>query len=233
MKLRPDQERVRALICDTLTLLCKNGLKYDFEFSVDALIGITLDKGEVFLVNISETVTKGGVAPEPEPSSNVSLRKRKFFDDTYNFVQNGSAAALSSYSQQLLKSRRLMADSSLAAAAMFGLESHASIPLSQAVDLSDNPATLAQAPSAVVIQPEAEIAPASGTESVDGAEAAQATGRDVWPDQYTAIPSLLTEHLPMNGSPSAPQVSLYSLHTYLFNHVWVTGLCWLYCMSEP
>ena len=87
MKLRADQERVKTLICDTLTLLCKNGLKYDSEFSVEALIGITLDRDEVFLVNIKETVTKD----HKRSNDNNRSRKRKPGDDQkYNHVPNGN-----------------------------------------------------------------------------------------------------------------------------------------------
>ena len=56
MVLKPEQDRVRTLLQDTITLLCKNGLTYQSEFDIRALIGITLDKEEVFLVDIKETV---------------------------------------------------------------------------------------------------------------------------------------------------------------------------------
>lgn len=56
MKLKPDQQRLQELLKDTITLLCKNGLQYKDELSVEALIGVTLDQEKVFLVNIKETV---------------------------------------------------------------------------------------------------------------------------------------------------------------------------------
>ena len=56
MTLKPDQERIRSLLAETITLLCRNGLNFKSEFSVEALIGITLDNADVFLVNIKETV---------------------------------------------------------------------------------------------------------------------------------------------------------------------------------
>ena len=59
MVLKADQLRMKALLKETITLLCKNGLNYKSEFSVEALIGITLDKGDVFLVNINERITDG------------------------------------------------------------------------------------------------------------------------------------------------------------------------------
>ena len=56
MVIKPEQERVRSLIADTVSLLCKNGLNYTKEFSIEGLLGITLDSDEVFLVNIKEVV---------------------------------------------------------------------------------------------------------------------------------------------------------------------------------
>ena len=65
MKLKEDQARIKDLLKDTITLLCKNGLHYRAGFSVEALIGITLDEEDVFLVNIKESV-KNEDAKEPQ-----------------------------------------------------------------------------------------------------------------------------------------------------------------------
>lgn len=56
MVIKADQARVRDLVAETVTLLCKNGLDFQSELSIHALIGITLDKSDVFLVSINETV---------------------------------------------------------------------------------------------------------------------------------------------------------------------------------
>ena len=56
MVLKPDQQRIRDLLSETITLLCRNGLHFESQFSIDALIGITLDVDDVFLVSIKETV---------------------------------------------------------------------------------------------------------------------------------------------------------------------------------
>ena len=56
MVLKADRERVKALLTETITLLCKNGLKYQSEFAIEALIGITLDRDDVFLFSIKETI---------------------------------------------------------------------------------------------------------------------------------------------------------------------------------
>ena len=70
MVLRPDQERVRTLLQDTITLLCRNGLNYKNEFDIKALIGITLDKDEVFLVDIKETI-KSTIDKEESEEENI------------------------------------------------------------------------------------------------------------------------------------------------------------------
>jgi len=56
MVLKADQQRVKALLSETITLLCKNGLNFRKEFSIEGLIGITLDQDEIFLVSIKETI---------------------------------------------------------------------------------------------------------------------------------------------------------------------------------
>lgn len=75
MKLGEDQQRLKDLLKDTITLLCKNGLQYKDEFSVEALIGITLDHDNVFLVNIKETIqtptAKNGDDGDSDASENI------------------------------------------------------------------------------------------------------------------------------------------------------------------
>lgn len=61
MKLPEDQTRLKGLLQETITLLCKNGLNYRAEFSVEALIVVTLDREQMFHANIKETVAKEGV----------------------------------------------------------------------------------------------------------------------------------------------------------------------------
>lgn len=56
MVLKPDQQRIKDLLSETITLLCRSGLHFKSEFSIEALIGITLDQEDVFLVSIKETV---------------------------------------------------------------------------------------------------------------------------------------------------------------------------------
>lgn len=55
MTLPPDRERVRQILSETIGLLCRNGLSFDSELSVDALIGVTIDHKDVFLISIKDT----------------------------------------------------------------------------------------------------------------------------------------------------------------------------------
>lgn len=63
---RSDQQRVRSLLAEAITILCKNCLAYKSEFCVEGLLGITLDNEEVFLVNIKENVSGGAAGAGPQ-----------------------------------------------------------------------------------------------------------------------------------------------------------------------
>jgi len=60
-EMKTDQERVSKLLSDTVKLLCRNGLVYSDEIKVQGLLGITVDKNEVFLVHINDVI--GGRLP--------------------------------------------------------------------------------------------------------------------------------------------------------------------------
>ena len=64
MVLKDDQAKVQALLKEAITVLCKNGLTYRSEFSVEGLLGITLDNEEVFLISINEVI-KGDFPTSP------------------------------------------------------------------------------------------------------------------------------------------------------------------------
>ena len=85
MVIQSEQERIRDLLARALPLLCRSGLSFSSEFSIEALIGITLDKNDVFLVSINETVKSDGDGGDRSISINLSCvdehssqsRKRK------------------------------------------------------------------------------------------------------------------------------------------------------------
>ena len=57
--LKQDQHKIKSLLRETITLLCKNGLQYKSEFCIEGLLGITLDEKDVLLVSIKETIKEG------------------------------------------------------------------------------------------------------------------------------------------------------------------------------
>jgi hypothetical protein len=56
---KEDHCRLRNLLVDAISLLCRNGVPFRSVHRVDALVGITLDKNEVVLININETFHLG------------------------------------------------------------------------------------------------------------------------------------------------------------------------------
>ena len=58
MVLSADQERMKSMIQEAVSALCRNGLLFDTEVSVEGLIGITIDKSNVFLVSIRDMISK-------------------------------------------------------------------------------------------------------------------------------------------------------------------------------
>lgn len=81
--MKPDHERVRSLLMETVTLLCRNGLHYDKELKIEGLLGITLDDKDVFIVHINEKVTDefntkedvGNTSDHPANSTTGSLHQ--------------------------------------------------------------------------------------------------------------------------------------------------------------
>lgn len=54
--LKAERLRLKKLLSDAIPLLCKTGLSFQSQCSIEALIGITLDENEVILVSFKETV---------------------------------------------------------------------------------------------------------------------------------------------------------------------------------
>ena len=65
--MKPDQERVRNLLTDTVTLLCKNGLTFSDQLRIEGLLGVSIDNSDVFFVHISEKFSTGIEKKQSEP----------------------------------------------------------------------------------------------------------------------------------------------------------------------
>ncbi len=56
MVLQKTENIIKTMLSDTILALCRNTLPYEGEFTVEGLLGITLDNKEIFLININETI---------------------------------------------------------------------------------------------------------------------------------------------------------------------------------
>ena len=86
--MKPEQERLITVLKDTISLLCKSSLTYEEQVVVQGLICITVDKQDVVVVPVHDSVGQaeyepcvacGNAAKEaPEDQQNrASARKRK------------------------------------------------------------------------------------------------------------------------------------------------------------
>ena len=56
MTVNEDAERMKQLLTEAITVLCKSGFNFTSHFCVEGLLGITFDSKDIVLLNIKETV---------------------------------------------------------------------------------------------------------------------------------------------------------------------------------
>ena len=86
--MRPDQERVRSLLVQTVSLLCRNGLQFESNIRIEGLLGVTLDDSEVFLININELYgagrrASGGALPNILGEYGINLPPQMIHDNPH------------------------------------------------------------------------------------------------------------------------------------------------------
>lgn len=72
MSLTEDQLRVKALVLESVTFLCKNGLQFTSELKIEGLIAITVDNKQVVLVNFNE----GVLSPTTKSAGTSTISKQ-------------------------------------------------------------------------------------------------------------------------------------------------------------
>lgn len=77
---KEEQTKIKNLLVEAITLLCRNGLQYETKFSVEALIGITLDDNDVVLININEKFSNDDCT-ETYTSVTDKRREEQSFDN--------------------------------------------------------------------------------------------------------------------------------------------------------
>ena len=72
-------EELRTVLADAILALCRNTLLYNTEFCVEGVLGITLDKREILLVHIDETIKRENlwwnVVSQSQETPNTDVRK--------------------------------------------------------------------------------------------------------------------------------------------------------------
>ena len=64
MKTFAEHEHLVHMLKESILLMCKSSLSYDVELNIEGLLGITLDKKDIFLVNINESIKCAAVQRE-------------------------------------------------------------------------------------------------------------------------------------------------------------------------
>jgi len=83
--------------------MCKSSLQYDTEVAVEGLIGITLDKKDIFLVNLNELIKN---EPEDLPSKHEADSSRNYGDEMLGLQQQSSEEDFHSMSSDAGPSKR-------------------------------------------------------------------------------------------------------------------------------
>jgi len=56
--MKPDEQRMRDVLVDTIRLLCRTGIDYSHRLRVQGLLGITVDDEHVFLIHVDDFITR-------------------------------------------------------------------------------------------------------------------------------------------------------------------------------
>lgn len=82
------RQKLKHLVTETVTMLCKNTLPFKKELCLEGLLGVTMDSASIVLININETLAKDGTREKNEkddalviadspPNSPSKLRDQK------------------------------------------------------------------------------------------------------------------------------------------------------------
>ena len=71
-----EQSKLRKLVTEAVSVLCKNGLTYEHEVCVEGLLGITTDNQDVFLISLNQIIKheESSTAPSLELSPSAALK---------------------------------------------------------------------------------------------------------------------------------------------------------------
>ena len=80
--MREEQERLKKLLHDTVSMLCRNSIVYEHGLRIEGVIGITVDDNDVFLIHINDTFGESrDSAPRDTGYCQNIKRERKYAED--------------------------------------------------------------------------------------------------------------------------------------------------------
>ena len=87
----PDKDHIKALLIESITVLCNNSIPYQIEVEVEGLLGFTVDKSDAFLVGFKEIFSEqfpeaqGNQQQQPEGQQYDQLQ----FTPSHYSLRNG------------------------------------------------------------------------------------------------------------------------------------------------
>ena len=82
---KAEADRMKTLLCEAVSTLCRSGMRYTNAMRVEGLIAITVDEKDILVVNVNKTYRNAAETPEEsaEEIENRSLRnsKKRYFTD--------------------------------------------------------------------------------------------------------------------------------------------------------
>ena len=80
IEMADEHERLKKLLCDTVSMMCRNSLPHQRRIRIQGVIGITVDDDDVFLVHINTAVTSrpDGIAQDTSQYSVNVKREREY-----------------------------------------------------------------------------------------------------------------------------------------------------------
>jgi len=125
--MREEQEKLKKLLHDTVSMLCRNGLHYERHLRIEGVIGITVDDDDVFLVHINNTIAASHDSTSQQIEYSPSVKSEYGYTQRSGGVMRGlNPAMLGVYSSEM---------SSNTAAAAAGNDHITSTVVTESVDI--------------------------------------------------------------------------------------------------
>jgi len=100
--MQEEQERLKKLLHDTVSMLCRNGLHFERHLRIEGVIGITVDDDNVFLVHINNTVAASQDSAPQQIEYSPNVKSEYGYMERSGVVRRGlNPAVLGVYSSEM------------------------------------------------------------------------------------------------------------------------------------